>query len=335
MNKKIHYFLLLVSFLCIQGMLAQGKTVSGTVTDASTGTPVPGITVVEKGTSNGTSTDFDGNYTISVSSDSAVLVFSAIGYTEQEVTVGGQSTIDVSLAEDVELLDEVVVTALGITRDKKSLGYSVTEVGGDQVSLAKEPNVVNSLAGKVAGVVVSQGTSGPGSGTRVVIRGNNSITGNNQPLYVVDGVPIDNSTLGAPTGSGQFNIGNLGDGVSDLNPDDIESLSVLKGPNAAALYGSRASNGVIIITTKKGALNKGLGISFTSNALFDNPLVLPDYQNEYGRGTDGNFPQINPDDPLATQVNTVASAGSWGPRFDGSSQLAYNGQQRALCSSTR
>lgn len=328
MNKKIHYFLLLVSFLCIQGMLAQGKTVTGTVTDASTGTPVPGITVVEKGTSNGTSTDFDGNYSISVSNDSAILVFSAIGYTEQEVTVGGQSTIDVSLAEDVELLDEVVVTALGITRDKKSLGYSVTEVGGEQVSLAKEPNVINALAGKVAGVVVSQGTSGPGSGTRVVIRGNNSITGNNQPLYVVDGVPIDNSSLGAPEGSGQFNVNNLGDGVSDLNPDDIESLSVLKGPNAAALYGSRASNGVVIITTKKGALNKGLGVSFTSNALFDNPMVLPEYQNEYGRGTDGNFPQINPDDDLVIQVNEVAGAGSWGPRFDGSSQLAYNGQQR-------
>ncbi|MCL6274653.1 SusC/RagA family TonB-linked outer membrane protein [Muricauda sp. 2012CJ35-5] len=329
MNKKLHYFLILVSFLCMNGMMAQGTTVSGTVTDTSTGTPIPGVTVVEKGTSNGTSTDFDGNYTITVSNGSAVLVFTSIGFTDQEIAVGGQSSINVSLAEDVELLDEVVVTALGITREKKSLGYSVTEVDGSAVSLAKEPNVVNSLAGKVAGVVVSQGTAGAGSGSRVVIRGNNSITGNNQPLYVVDGVPIDNSALGAPTGSGQFNIGNLGDGVSDLNPDDIESLSVLKGPNAAALYGSRASNGVIIITTKKGSLNKGLGVSITSNALFEDPLVLPEYQNEYGRGTDGNFPQINPDDPLATQVNTVAGAGSWGPRFDGSQQLAYNGQQRA------
>ena len=329
MNRKIHYFLLLVSFLCLQATMAQEKRISGNVTDAGTGEPVPGINVVEKGTRNGTSTDFDGNYTITVANDAAILVFSAIGFTEQEVPVGQQTTINVSLQEDVESLDEVVVTALGISREKKSLGYSVTEVGGDQVSLAKEPNVVNSLAGKVAGVVVSQGTSGPGSGTRVVIRGNNSITGNNQPLYVVDGVPIDNTTLGAPTGSGQFNIGNLGDGVTDLNPDDIESLSVLKGPNAAALYGSRASNGVIIITTKKGALNKGIGISFTSNALFDKPLVLPEYQNQYGRGTDGNFPQINTDDPLATQVNTVAGSGSWGPRFDGSQQLAYNGQQRA------
>ncbi|SHG70947.1 SusC/RagA family TonB-linked outer membrane protein [Flagellimonas flava] len=329
MNKKLHYFFMLACILCFQGILAQGKTVTGTVTDASTGTPIPGITVVEQGTTNGTSTDFDGNYSISVSGNSAVLVFTGIGYTTQEAPVGSQSAINILLVEDVELLDEVVVTALGISREKKSLGYAVTEVGGDAVSLVKEPNVVNSLAGKVAGVVISQGTAGAGSGSRVVIRGNNSITGNNQPLYVVDGVPIDNTALGAPDGSGQFNINNLGDGISDINPDDIESISVLKGPNAAALYGSRASNGVIIITTKKGDLDRGLGVSFTSNALFDDPLVLPKYQNEFGRGTDGAFPQINPDDPLATQVNTVAGAGSWGPRFDGSQQLAYNGQQRA------
>ncbi|WP_240751452.1 SusC/RagA family TonB-linked outer membrane protein [Flagellimonas onchidii] len=302
--------------------------VSGTVTDAD-GNPLPGASIIEKGTSNGTQTDFDGNYTIEVG-EGATLVFSYIGFATQEIATSGQSTtIDVSLVEDLSQLDEVVITALGISREKKSLGYSVTEVDGSAVSLAKEPNVINSLAGKVAGVVISQNTSGAGSGSRVVIRGNNSITGNNQPLYVVDGVPIDNTALGAPDGSGQFNVNNLGDGVSDLNPDDIESMSVLKGPNAAALYGSRASNGVIIITTKKGAFNKGLGVSFTSNALFENPLVLPKYQNQYGRGTDGNFPQLNPDDALNVQANTVASAGSWGPRFDGSQQLAYNGQQRA------
>ena len=212
MNKKLHYFLILVSFLCMNGMMAQGTTVSGTVTDTSTGTPIPGVTVVEKGTSNGTSTDFDGNYTITVSNGSAVLVFTSIGFTDQEIAVGGQSSINVSLAEDVELLDEVVVTALGISREKKSLGYSVTEVDGSAVSLAKEPNVVNSLAGKVAGVVVSQGTAGAGSGSRVVIRGNNSITGNNQPLYVVDGVPITTQ-----------NVGNAAEAVSnplsDINPN--------------------------------------------------------------------------------------------------------------------
>ncbi|MFS4456063.1 SusC/RagA family TonB-linked outer membrane protein [Maribacter sp. 2304DJ31-5] len=327
MNKKVFSILTVLLLLFTQGIIAQNGSVTGTVTDES-GIPLPGVNVIEKGTSNGTSTDFDGNYAINVS-DNAILVFSSLGYKSIEIAVNGQSTIDTSLEEDASQLDEVVVTALGISREKKSLGYAVTKVDGDAVSLAKEANVVNSLAGKVAGVVVSKGTSGPGGGTRVVIRGNNSITGNNQPLYVIDGVPIDNSALGAPTGAGQFNIGDLGSGISDINPDDIESLSVLKGPNAAALYGSRASNGVIIITTKKGTLGKGLGISFTSNATFDTPLVLPEYQNEYGRGTDGVFPQINASDPLSVQANTVAGAGSWGPRFDGSSQLAYNGEQRS------
>ncbi|MEX0359526.1 MAG: SusC/RagA family TonB-linked outer membrane protein [Allomuricauda sp.] len=328
MNRKIHYFLLLVSFLCLQATMAQEKRISGNVTDSGTGEPVPGINVVEKGTRNGTSTDFDGNYTIAVSNDAAILVFSAIGYTEQEIAVGQQTTINVTLGEDVESLDEVVVTALGLSREKKSLGYSVTELSGDAVSTVKESNVASSLAGKVAGVVVSKSTSGVGGGTRVVIRGNNSLNGNNQPLYVVDGIPIDNSTLGT-AGAGEFSVPDLGNGISDINPDDIESISVLKGPNAAALYGSRAANGAIIITTKKGTLNRGLGINYTASVTFEDPLVLPKYQNEYGRGTDGNFPQINPGDPLATQVNAVASTSSWGPRFDGSQQLAYNGQMRA------
>ncbi|WP_431126353.1 SusC/RagA family TonB-linked outer membrane protein [Flagellimonas flava] len=328
MNRKIHYFLLLVSFLCLTATMAQEKRISGNVTDAGTGEPVPGINVVEKGTRNGTSTDFDGNYTITVSNDAAILVFSAIGYTEQEVAVGQQTTINVSLGEDVESLDEVVVTALGLSREKKSLGYSVTELDGDQVSLIKDSNVASTLAGKVAGVVVSKSTSGVGGGTRVIIRGNNSLNGNNQPLYVVDGIPIDNGT-NATAGAGEFNVPDLGNGISDINSDDIESISVLKGPNAAALYGSRAANGAIIITTKKGTLNRGLGVNYTASITFEDPLVIPEYQNEYGRGTDGNFVTINPSDPLATQVNAVRGAGSWGPRFDGSQQLAFNGEQRA------
>lgn len=308
--------------------MAQNTMVTGTISDTS-GVPLPGVNVVEKGTNNGVSTDFDGNYSIEVSSNSATLVFSSLGFATSEVAIAGQSNVNASLSEDASQLDEVVVTALGISRKKKSLGYAVTTIEGESVSLVKEANVASSLAGKVAGVVVSRTTSGPGGGTRVVIRGNNSITGNNQPLYVVDGVPIDNSALSAPTGSGEFNIPDLGTGISDINPDDIESMSVLKGPNAAALYGSRASNGVIIITTKKGKLGQGLGVSITSSATFEDPLVLPKYQNQYGRGSDGIFPQINTDDPLVTQVNAVAGSSSWGPRFDGSSQLAYNGQQRA------
>src|SRR5690606_17876886 len=295
MIQKLKIVLVFAAMCSLQGILAQ--TITGTVTDQG-GVPLPGVNVIEKGTVNGTSTDFDGNYSITVSGSNAVLEFSSLGMATMEIATNGRTSINVSMEEDAQQLSEVVVTALGISREKKSLGYAVTEVQGDEVSLVKEPNVVNSLAGKVAGVVVSRTTSGPAGGTRVIIRGNNSIMGNNQPLYVVDGVPIDNSAL-SPAGAGEYSIPDLGSGISDINPDDIASLSVLKGPNAAALYGSRASNGVIIITTKRGALKKGLGISFTSSATFENPFVLPKYQNQYGRGTDGNFPTVNPGDPLA------------------------------------
>ena len=328
MNKRIHYLLMIVTFFCINGIMAQSITISGNIKEEATGMPVPGVNVVEKGTSNGTSSDFDGNYTITLTAEDAVLVFSSIGYATKEITISGQTVLNVTLAEDAQQLSEVVVTSLGLTREKKSLGYAVTEVSGESVSLVKESNVASSLAGKVAGVVVTKSTSGAGGGTRVVIRGNNSLNGNNQPLYVVDGVPIDNSSLQS-AGAGEYSVPDLGNGISDINPDDIESMSVLKGPNAAALYGSRASNGVIIINTKSGKRGKGLGISLTSSATFETPFVLPEYQNQYGRGTNGQFPQINASDDLATQINTVAGASSWGPLFDGSSQLAYNGQQRA------
>ena len=326
MIQKLLKLMFVFCLVSMQSMQAQ-TTVTGTVTDSNSGVPLAGANIIEKGTSNGVSTDFDGNYSISVSDASAILVVSYIGYTNQEITINSQSVINVALVEDASQLDEIVVTALGISREKKSLGYSVTQIDGESVSLAKEVNVASSLAGKVAGVVVSKSTSGPGGGTRIVIRGNGSINGNNQPLYVVDGVPIDNSGI-SNAGSGEFTVNDLGTGISDINSDDIESMSILKGPNAAALYGSRAANGVIIITTKKGTLGKGLGISITSNASFDSPLVLPKYQNEYGRGTDGAFPNVIPSDPLNTQVNTVTGAGSWGPKFDGSSQLAFNGQMR-------
>src|SRR5690606_19089225 len=325
MNQKLKFVFVFAAMLSLEGLMAQ--TITGTVSDQG-GVPLPGVNVIEKGTTNGTSTDFDGNYTITVSSMDAVLEFSSLGMRALEAAINGRTTLDITMEEDAQELGEVVVTALGISREKKSLGYAVTEVQGEDVSLVKEPNVVNSLAGKVAGVVVSKTTSGPGGGTRVVIRGNNSIMGNNQPLYVVDGVPIDNSAL-APAGAGEYSVTDMGSGISDINPDDIESLSVLKGPNAAALYGSRASNGVIIITTKRGALKKGLGISFTSSATFEDPFVLPKYQNQYGRGTDGNFPTVNPGDPLAAQIASVKGNSSWGPRFDGSERLAYNGQMRA------
>ncbi|REE80449.1 TonB-linked SusC/RagA family outer membrane protein [Lutibacter oceani] len=319
----IQKILKLFFWVCILGFYnVQAQTVSGTITDAMDGSSLPGVNIVVKGTSIGASSDFDGNYSIEITNTDAVLQFSYLGYATKEVAVNGKTVINVSLNQSAESLSEVVVTALGITREKKSLGYSVSEVDGSSVSLAKETNVVNSLSGKVAGVVITQSASGPAGGTRVVIRGNNSITGNNQPLYVVDGVPIDNSGIGSANGANtsEYSRSDLGTGISDINSDDIESMSVLKGPNAAALYGSRASNGVILITTKKGSTQNGLGVSLSTNISFQNPLLLPDYQNEYGSGKDGVF---------GVDLNEVKGNGSWGPKFDGSQQLYYNGETRS------
>ena len=221
--------------------------------------------------------------------------------------------IDASMVPSQIGLEEVVVTALGISREKKALGYAVTEVGSDDINLVKDHNPANSLSGKVAGLVVTQGTGGPGAGSRVIIRGNNSITGNNQPLIVVDGLPIDNSGVNS---GGSVS----GGGITDINPEDIESITVLKGPNAAALYGSRAGNGVLLITTKKGTRGGGLGVSVNSNITFDSPFILPEYQNEYGQGSQGNVP--------GNLTDLKNSSASWGSRLDGSSKLYYTGEER-------
>lgn len=319
MNKKLHYFLLLVSFFCLTAITAQDKRITGNVTDSATGEPLPGINVVEKGTRNGTSTDFDGNYTISVAGDSATLVFSALGFTTQEVAVGGQSTINVTLQEDVELLGEVVVTALGIKKETKALGYSLTEVGGEEISTVKTPNAINALQGKIAGVNITQNSTGAAGSSRVIIRGNSTLTGNNQPLYVVDGIPIGNDNNGSASLWGG-NDG--GDGISSITPDDIESISVLKGGSATALYGSRGGNGVILITTKNGSAQSGFGVEYSTTVQFDriNQDIL-DFQTEYGQGTQARVP--------ATQEEALDLGNSaWGPRLDGSSVVNWDGESR-------
>jgi len=305
--------------------LIEDQLITGTVVDQF-GVGLPGVSIAIKGAAIGTQTDVAGAFELSAPDDATTLVFSYIGFVTKEMLIVNQTSINVVMEEQATALDEVVISALGLTREKKSLGYAVTEVDGSDVSRVKESNVASSLAGRVAGVVVYKNTSGVGGAARVIIRGNNSLSGNNEPLYVVDGVPIDNSNL-AGSDRAEFRVPDLGNGISDINPDDIESMSILKGPNAAALYGSRASNGVVLITTKTGG-GQGLGVSVSSSTTFEDPLVLPKYQDEYGRGTDGNFPQINPSDNLATQVNAVTSTSSWGPRYDGSSQLAYNGENR-------
>jgi TonB-linked SusC/RagA family outer membrane protein len=287
-----------------------GKTVTGKVTD-QTGGSLPGATVVIKGTSTGITTDMDGNYSLNLTDKSKTLVFSFIGMKTVEVAIDNKSKINTVLEPQTVSLDDVVVTAFGIKRETKALGYSVQEVKGEALTEARENNIVNSLAGKVAGVQINRSGNGPGGSSRIVIRGENSISGNNQPLVVVDGIPMSNWSGGADSQWGGIDRGS---GMSDINPDDVESITVLKGPSAAALYGSRAGNGVLMITTKKGSVRKGVGIKLNSNVTFDNPLVLPEMQNTYGQGSGGKFDSNG--------------QFSWGAKMDGQLVTDWTKQER-------
>ena len=322
-NKDLVRFSKHVSFMLIMlismGMYAQ-KTVSGVVQNQD-GEPVPGATIQEIGTTNGALSGADGSYSISVGSNDAVLRISFLGFESQEISVSGKSSINVSLtASDVQL-DDVVITALGIGKKEKSLGYAVTEVDGETLTQARETNVMNSLAGRVAGVNVSAPAAGPASSTRVIIRGNSSLAGNNQPLYVVDGIPIDNTNLGS---AGMWGGLDRGDGISSMNPDDIETITVLKGPAATALYGTRAQNGVIQITTKRGNKGKGIGVELNSNYVWENPIDFydsDDRQFVYGSGTQGQAP---------TTVDAALSGArqAWGARMEGQPVIQFNGENR-------
>ncbi len=310
--RKVLLVLLGITMAFANTSFAQDRTVTGKVTSAEDGSTLPGVNVVIKGTTNGSVTDIDGNYKLSVPEDGGTLVFSFIGLESQEVEVGSQSVINAVMNSDIQQLSEVVVTALGISREKKSLGYSVQELSGEEVAGVKDANIVNSLAGKIAGVQVTGSTGSVGGSSRIIIRGVNSISGNNQPLFVVDGTPIDNANFnskGTQRGGGGIDYGNT---VADINPDDIESMSVLKGASAAALYGSRAANGVILITTKSGSNRKGLGVDFSTGVTFNTVAVLPDYQNQYGGGYKQSFDQFNGED-----VVNYAADESWGPKMDG------------------
>ena len=313
----------------------QNRTISGTITD-SDGNPLPGASIFEDGTSNGTVSDFDGKYAIELVNDDAILKVSFIGFVTSELSVGSSDNMDFSLVVEDSFLDEIVITALGISREKKSLGYAVTEVSGDNVNTIKDNNLASSLSGKVAGLQVNNSGS-LGSGSVITIRGNNSITGNTQALIVVDGMPI-NSSIPITSDGGQQNSGSnnggggpsfepsiSGGGISDINPDDVESISVLKGPSAAALYGSRAGNGVILITTKKGSRSDRLGVTVKSNVYFDNPMFLPDFQNQYGQGSFGAA--------YSDRQNDWGQF-SWGAPLDGSQQPYYDGTNKAYSAQT-
>lgn len=290
------------------------STVTGKVTSADDSQAIPGVNVLLKGTSTGTTTDAEGKYIITIPDANGVLIFSFIGYGSQEVPVDGRTTIDISLAPAVRELTEVVITALGISREKRTLTYATQNIKGSELSDSREINVTNALAGKVPGLTINRTNAGPGSSNRIVLRGNRSIAGNNQPLVVVDGVPIDNSPKAFAETS--FGTRDNGDGISNINADDIESMSILPGPAAAALYGSAASNGAIMITTKKGSEKKGIGFQLSSSLMFESPMIYPKLQNVYGQGNGGDF--------------IVDSEQSWGPRMEGQPVIDWTGNTQAL-----
>lgn len=262
---------------------SQDRTISGTVRSEQ-GDALPGVNVIIKGTARGTTADSDGKYSL-LATNGEILVFSFIGYAQQEISVGNQTILNISLAEDLQSLSEVVITAFGLEKEKKAITYSAQEVKGSDLTIARETNVLNSLKGRVAGVHINSSSAGPTGSSYIAIRGNSSLAGNNQPLFVVDGVPINNDYSASLAGR------DYGDGIKDINPDDIESITVLKGPNGSALYGSRGANGVILITSKKGS--KGLGVSINSNATFETPNTVPTFQNKFAPGYDNDLSSWN------------------------------------------
>lgn len=311
-------FLLAQFLLCLFAipLMAQDIAVSGKVTSGEDGSSIPGVNVQIKGTARGTSTDATGAFQITTSTGST-LVFSFIGFTTQEVALGNRTTITVTLAPDASQLQEVVVTALGIKRDAKSISFATQQINQDQLQVVRQADAGNALAGKIAGLqVLSQAGSKLGSGAVIRIRGAASLVDKN-PLYVVDGTPL-NSDSGSPASL-------------DINPDDIETISVLKGPNATALYGQRGDAGVIVVTTKKGLTRKGIGIDINSTTTFDQVNVIPKYQNEYGGGADSEWSvfKYDPRNPVewkaldGQKYHDYSDDASWGPRIDGSQYIPW------------
>jgi TonB-linked SusC/RagA family outer membrane protein len=317
----------------LKTLSAQTRTVSGKISDEE-GVPIPGASIVVKGTTIGTVSSPDGTYSLNIPDDAVFLVFSFVGMKSQEVSIEGKTSINVVLSANFIDVDEVVVTALGISREKKALGYAVQEISGEDLTKAKDQNVVNSLSGKISGVQVTSASGAVGSSSRITIRGNSSFT-NNQPLFVVDGVPISNYNSDVDPNGGV----DYGNGASDINPDNIESITVLKGANAAALYGMQAGNGVILITTKSAKKSGGVKVSFNTGFTMSDAYIIPHYQNLYGQGSNGSEYEYNVSgisqsyqdwaaensftyvDGLGGGVNDNKDK-SWGPRMDIGLKLA-------------
>jgi TonB-linked SusC/RagA family outer membrane protein len=306
---KLKQILSVFFVLCGSFAMAQERTITGTVTDANKA-PIPSATVLQKGTKNATVTSATGSFSLKVTGANVVLLVSNVGFLTQQVSVpAGTTTVSISLGEDSKQLEQVVVTALGISRQKKTLVYATQTVKPSELTEARDANnVINSLTGKVANAVISQGSGGPGSGVKIVFRGNRSIQGNNNALIVVDGVPLNNNTNG--TAGSDFGFVQGSDGASSINPDDIESVTILRGASAGALYGSQAGNGVVVITTKKGRSEK-LSVSVNSGLAMESVFALPDFQNSYGQGNGGVL------------KDTLTSGESWGAKMSGQSVTNY------------
>ena len=311
MKKRLLGFVVL--FLVAGATAFAQRTVSGRVTSSADGSPLPGVSVLVKGTTTGTSTDVDGRFTLAIPDNNAILVLSFIGFTTQEVTVGTQTDLSIQMSEDTQQLGEVVVTALGIEREAKSLSYAQQTVDGSTLTQARDINIMNSLSGRAAGVDIKKSSSGPGGSTKVVLRGNKSMSGDSQPLFVIDGIPMANNIGGQP---GMWGGTDQGDGMSQINQDDIESITVLRGSNAAALYGSQGANGVVLITTKKGK-EGAAKVEFNTGVTLETVLKKPELQFKYGskNGTEkeswsttpGNYASNYVDDWFQTGSNVINS----------------------------
>lgn len=291
----------------------QNAEITGTVEDALG--PVAGASVIVKGTTNGTMTDMDGKFTLDGLKNGDIIQIFYVGFTTQEIPYTGQTSLTVHLEEDAQMLDEVVVTALGMRRDKKALGYAMQEIKGDDLLASREPNLANTLSGKISGLQIVRSSNGVGGSSKIVLRGNNSLTGSNQPLIVIDGTPMDNFTGGVDDVWGNSGA-DMGNGLSDINPEDIESMTVLKGASAAALYGSRAGNGVILITTKSGRKNEGLGITLNAGLTTESIFLKPKMQNSFGQGS--------------VDVYDNQSRLSWGPKAEGQIVTDWLGREVPL-----
>lgn len=347
--KKILFGLLLITFSSFSA-LAQMKSISGQVTEADDDSGLPGVSVIIKGTTKGTSTDFEGKFSLEGLNETDVLIFSYIGFEDQEISIGTQTVLSVIMQPAANDLNEVVVTALGVKRQKREIGYSTDKVEADVLVRSNSPNVINAIIGRSAGVQVSEANGVEGGSTRITIRGNNNLNGNNQPLIVVDNVPMENTP-------GLENIGrgtDWGNGLSDINPQDIETYNILKGGAASALYGSRGANGVILITTKRGKKQSGLGITYNFTHKMIQPYRYREVQNTYGAGgpislTPPTFPMqgdtllypgvygnnsliINQDgetSSTAAEFGYYGSAVSWGPKMEGQMVKWWDGEMRS------